>query len=73
MSWKRMSLLKKIAGTIMAITIISTVTLRYTQYRLYTNNFATGDSVIVKFGVELVWAETLLVIEAELRCVTSPV
>jgi methyl-accepting chemotaxis protein len=39
MSWNRMSLLKKIAGTIMAITVISTVALAYTQYRLYTNNF----------------------------------
>lgn len=39
MSWNRMSLLKKIAGTIMAITVISTVALSYMQYRLYTNNF----------------------------------
>jgi methyl-accepting chemotaxis protein len=41
MSWNRMSLLKKIAGTIMAITVISTVTLAYIQYRLYTKNFET--------------------------------
>jgi methyl-accepting chemotaxis protein len=41
MNWKRMSLLKKIAGTIMAITVVSTVTLSYIQYRLYTKNFET--------------------------------
>ena len=41
MNWNRMSLLKKIAGTIMAITIISTVALSYIQYRLYTSNFET--------------------------------
>jgi methyl-accepting chemotaxis protein len=39
MNWNRMSLLKKIAGTIMAITVLSTVTLSYIQYRLYTSNF----------------------------------
>jgi methyl-accepting chemotaxis protein len=39
MNWNRMSLLKKIAGTIMAITVVSTVALAYIQYRLYTNNF----------------------------------
>ena len=41
MNWNRMSLLKKIAGTIMAITVVSTVALSYIQYRLYTNNFET--------------------------------
>jgi methyl-accepting chemotaxis protein len=41
MNWKRMSLLKKIAGTIMAITVVSTVALSYVQYRLYTRNFET--------------------------------
>jgi methyl-accepting chemotaxis protein len=39
MNWNRMSLLKKIAGTIMAITVISTVGLSYIQYRLSTKNF----------------------------------
>lgn len=39
--WSRMTLLKKIAGTIMAITVVSTVVLSYMQYRLYTNNFET--------------------------------
>jgi methyl-accepting chemotaxis protein len=39
MNWNKMSLLKKIAGTIMAITVVSTVALSYIQYRLYTNNF----------------------------------
>ena len=51
MSWNKMSLLKKIAGAIMAITVISTVVLSYIQYRLYTNSFETifsnlEDSVI---------------------------
>ena len=51
MNWNKMSLLKKIAGTIMAITVVSTVVLSYIQYRLYTNNFETifsnlEDSVI---------------------------
>ncbi len=51
MNWNKMSLLKKIAGTIMAITVVSTVALSYIQYRLYTNNFETifsnlEDSVI---------------------------
>ena len=41
MNWNKMSLLKKIAGTIMAITVVSTVALSYIQYRLYTNNFET--------------------------------
>jgi methyl-accepting chemotaxis protein len=41
MNWNRMSLLKKIAGAIMAITVVSTVALSYIQYRLYTNNFET--------------------------------
>jgi methyl-accepting chemotaxis protein len=51
MSWNRMSLLKKIAGTIMVITVVSTVVLAYIQYRLYTNNFekifcSLEDSVV---------------------------
>ena len=41
MNWNKMSLLKKIAGAIMAITVVSTVVLSYIQYRLYTNNFET--------------------------------
>ena len=41
MSWNRMSLLKKIAGTIMAITVVSTVSLSFMQDRLYNNNFET--------------------------------
>ncbi len=41
MNWNKMSLLKKIAGTIMAITVVSTVVLSYIQYRLYSNNFET--------------------------------
>jgi methyl-accepting chemotaxis protein len=36
-----MTLLKKIAGAIMAITVVSTVVLSYVQYRLYTKNFET--------------------------------
>ena len=44
MNWNKMSLLKKIAGAIMAITVVSTVGLSYIQYRLYTNNFETTFS-----------------------------
>ncbi len=39
MNWNKFSLLEKIAGAIMAITVVFTVTLSYIQYRLYTNNF----------------------------------
>ena len=48
MNWNKMSLLKKIAGTIMAITVVSTVALSYIQYRLYTNNFETIFSNLEK-------------------------
>lgn len=41
MNWNKMSLLTKIAGAIMTITIVSTVVLSYIQYRLSTNNFQT--------------------------------
>lgn len=46
MNWNRMSLLKKIAGAIMAITVVSTVILSLVQYKLYTNNFENIFSAI---------------------------
>jgi methyl-accepting chemotaxis protein len=48
-----MSLLNKIAGSIMAITILSTVVLSYIQYRLYTNNFESIFSDLDKSAMAM--------------------
>jgi methyl-accepting chemotaxis protein len=41
MNWARLTLLKKIAGAILGIVVVSTVAMSYIQHRLYTNNFET--------------------------------
>ena len=53
MNWNRLSLLKKIAGTIMAITVFSTVALALIQYRLYTKNFETVYNSLEKAVLDM--------------------
>jgi methyl-accepting chemotaxis protein len=53
MNWARLTLLKKIAGAILGIALVSTVAMSYIQDRLYTNGFETVFSGLEKSVVDM--------------------